>query len=510
MKEKKKFLWMREMTLHTIEGKKSKTVLFVLASLLLLSCESENPYHNHPRLAQSSWPIVHRNPAQQAGSEFPGPKPPLEVKTFDHRGPGWVLFDSKGNPVFGNANPLQGKHEFKKFDRNMNLLASLSLSFENTTSILGGIYSFIDHQDCIWTSLDMTIYRLCQKGRTFEEKMKFDISKISNAFSSQETILALMPLYKPEAWMEIAFATMGIEYIREGNLLKVNIPGAKLGILQIFDKDNASVYYYQFKEEAIQNASALDKNDNIYLITNKKLYKMKFNHSSKTIEKLWEYPYDPGPPPEEIECEEGSQIYVCLFLHYLKKVRFFNGSGTTPTLMGDNEEYVGFADGALPMKVIILRTQDGSPVEVDEPIPFSYDQNSQTENSMAYINHKFIIDNNNPEGTGVACYEIKGNYGNEKVELLWVNKDVFAPNNVPLVSGPSNEGYVYELIKEGEKEKWFLTSLDLNNGNVKWREFIEEGFEYNSMYAPLDLNDKGEIYIGLFGKILRVRNGVGE
>jgi hypothetical protein len=482
-----------------------RKVIFGFAFLLFISCGGEKTYHNHPCLAQSPWPIVHRNPAQQAGAEFSGPHTPLKVELFDHRGPGWVLFDSKGNPVFGNSNPLAGKHELKKFDRDMNLIASFSLSFENITSILGGIYSFIDHEDCIWTSMDITIYRLCEKGGRFEENMKFDISEISRGFSKEETILAMIPLYKPKAWMDIAFVTLGIEYIREGNLLKVHIPGAKLGLLQVFDKNKASVYYYQFQGEAIQNASALDRNDNLYVITNKKLYKMRFDSSSSSFKRLWEYPYDPGPPPDDIECEEGSSSYYCVLLNYLKKVRFLNGSGTTPTIMGENEEYVGFADGAFPMKVIVLRTEDGSPVEVTSPVPFSYDPKSQTENTFAYVNGKFIVDNNNPDGSGVAGYEIKGEYGNERVELLWVNRDVFTPNNVPLVSGKSQAGYVYELIKEGEKEKWFLTALDLNNGNVLWRKFIEEGMEYNSMYAPLSLNDRGEIYIGLFGKILRVR-----
>ncbi len=163
--------------------------------------------------------------------------------------------------------------------------------------------------------------------------------------------------------------------------------------------------------------------------------------------------------------------------------------------MGDNEEYIGFADGSIPMKIIVLRTEDGSPVEIDNPEPFSYDPESQTENTLAYFGGKFIVDNNNPEGSGVACYEIKGSYGNEKVKLLWVNKDIFAPNNVPLVSGKSQSAYVYELKKEDRIDKWYLTAIDLNTGKVLWREFIGEGFDYNSMYAPLNLDDKNNIYI---------------
>lgn len=471
--------------------------------LLFLSCTEGKKYHNHPFLSQSPWPIVHRNPAQHAGTEFRGPEGELDAEVFDYRGPGWVLFDSKGNILFGGVNVLSGKHEFRRFNSNMELLSSLSLSYENLTSILGGIYSFLDHEDCIWTSTDVTIHRLCERGSRMEEDMRFNVWEIHpEGFSADETILSMIPLYSPSAWMEIAFLTIGIKYVRQGNFLRAEVPGAKLGILRVKDKNSVEVYHHTFEGEAIQNAAALDRDDNLYVVTNRKLYKIKFQKKSNTFEVKWSYSYEPGPPPEDIECEEGASTFGCLLLNYLKKVRFFDGSGTTPTLMGDNEEYVGFADGDRPMKVIVLRTHDGSPVEVNPPVPFSHDPLSQTENTLAYVHRKFVVENNNPHGTGVACYEIKGTYSHERVELRWVNEEVFAPNNVPLVSGSSNAAFVYEL-QEGER--WFLTALDMDTGEIRWRKFIGEGMDFNSMYAPLDLNDRGEIYIGLFGKILRVR-----
>jgi hypothetical protein len=488
---------------------RQKTIYFLLV-LFLVSCggektESVGKYHDHPRLAQSPWPIIHANPAQQASVKFSGPNPPLKIELFDYKGPGWILFDSKKNILFGASVATERKHEFKKFDKSMKLIAEFSLSFQGATGIFGGIYSFVDHEDCIWTSIDVSIYRICEKGGRFEESMKFDLSEISDGFSKDETILALMPLYKPAGFIDIAFVTLGFEYEKEGDFLKINIPGAKLGIIQVFDKNKANVYYYQFKGEAIQNSIAIDKKDNIYVITHKKLYKVRFDSSSKSFRIIWDYSYDPGPPPDNIECPAGSSPYSCVLTNLLRKVRFLAGSGTTPTLMGDNEEYIGFADGALPMRIVVLRTEDRSPVEIDNPFPFSYDQNSQTENTLAYFGGKFIVDNNNPEGTGVACYKIEGSYKNEKVKLLWVNREVFAPNNVPLVSGKSQAGYVYELIKQDGKEKWYLTSIDLNTGKVLWRVFIGEGLIHNSMYAPLNLDDEGNIYIGLFGKILRVK-----
>jgi len=488
-----------------------KIIPGALLLFLIYSCKEKKDelgkkYHEHPRLAQSPWPIIHANLSQQAGVEFAGPNPPLKVKLFDHKGPGWILFDSKGNILFGAANATERKHEFKKFDKGMNLIAEFSLSFSGATGVFGGIYSFIDHEDCIWTSVDVSIYRLCEIGGKFEKDMEFNLAEMSGGFSKDETILALMPLYRPTGWMDIVFVTLGFEYVKEGDFLKINIPGAKLGIIQIFDRSKVNIYYHQFREEAIQNSIAIDRKDNLYIITHKKLYKIRFDNSSKNFRIIWSYSYDPGPPPSEIECRGESSPYSCVLVNLLKRVRFLAGSGTTPTIMGDNEEYIGFADGSIPMKIIVLRTEDGSPVEIDNPEPFSYDPESQTENTLAYFGGKFIVDNNNPEGSGVACYEIKGSYGNEKVKLLWVNKDIFAPNNVPLVSGKSQSAYVYELKKEDRIDKWYLTAIDLNTGKVLWREFIGEGFDYNSMYAPLNLDDKNNIYIGLFGKILIVGN----
>lgn len=475
---------------------------FLLLTAILLSCEEGKKYHSHPYLSQSPWPIVHKNPAQQAGTEFPGPELNPSVELFNHLGPGWILFDSEGNIFFGSVNFILQKHEFKKFNKKMELLLSNSLYYTNLTGVLGGIYSFLDHEDCVWTSTDITIHRLCPGKHVFVEDMKFNIAEIKpSGFSQEETILSMIPFYTASGWMDVAFLTIGIRYYREKNLLKVDVPGAKLGVLRIKDRNRAEVYYHVFEGEAIQNAAAIDKRDNLYVITNRKLYKIKFNGEG-SFEIKWNFSYEPGPPVEKIECNENESDYACLLLHYLKKVRFFDGSGTTPTLMGENEEYVGFADGERPMKIIVLRTEDGTPVDIEDVFPFPDDPFSQTENTFAYIDGKFIVENNNPEGKGVACYEIEGNYPYAHVKRLWVNNEVFAPNNVPLVSSASNAAYVYELQ---EKKKWFLTALDLKTGKIKWRKFIGEGMEYNSLYAPLNLNDKREIYTGLIGKILRVK-----
>ncbi len=482
--------------------KREIKIFFILIAFLLCEKKKKN-YHSHPRLSQSPWPIVHKNPAGQASSEFPGPSPELKVELFNYKGPGWILFDSKGHIIFGGFDVIRGVHQFKRLNpERMDVVASSTLSIKNLTSLLGGLYSFIDHEDCIWTSTDITLHRLCQKGALFEEDMKFDISELSpEGFSEEDTIIGMIPLYHPSEWMDIAFITMGINYRHEGKFLNPITAGATLGLIKIKNGTKAEVYYYRFEGEAVQNNIVLDRKDNIYVITNRKLYKMRFEDPSKEFKISWGYPYEPGPPVESIPCEENLPVVGCLLLNYLKKVRFFDGSGTTPTLMGDNEEYVGFGDGAYPMKVIVLRTEDGSSVDIPEPLPFPHDPGSQTENTFAYYEGRFIVENNNPLGSGVTCYEIKGDYGKEKVERIWVNEEVFAPNNVPLVSGGSGVAYVYEL----KEEKWFLTALDLNNGNILWRKFIGTGMDYNSMYAPLNLNDKKEIYIGLWGKILRVR-----
>ncbi|MCS7213524.1 MAG: hypothetical protein NZ927_04815 [Candidatus Calescibacterium sp.] len=479
-----------------------KYLMFILFALCSEKGEKKNEIY-HPYLSRSAWPIVHKNPAQHAGTEFAGPEQNFEVEMFDHRGPGWILFDSQGNIIFGNVDVFSNKHEFKKFNNKMELVASASLSYKNLTGILGGIYSFIDHQDCIWTSTDATIHRLCERDSKFEEDMRFEINKIKpDLFSEDETILSLMPLYRTSGMISIAFLTLGINYIREEDILKPQVTGAKLGIIKINNRESVDLHSLKFEGEAIQNALALDREDNIYVVTNRKAYKIKFRESDGSFEIKWAYTYDSGEPPENIRCEGNISDFNCLLLNYLERVRFFDGSGTTPTLMGDNEEYVGFADGSRPMKVIVLRTKDGTPVEIDQPIPFIYDQLSQTENTFAYINKKFVIENNNPNEKGVACYQIKGEYGREKIELIWVNRDVFAPNAVPLVSGSSELAYFYEML---ESQKWFLTALDLNNGKIKFRLPIGNGLEFNSLYSPLNLNDKKEIYIPLFGKILRIK-----
>jgi hypothetical protein len=151
------------------EDRKTKDNLFFVSLIFLVSCggektESVGKYHDHPRLEQSPWPIIHANPSQQAGVKFSGPNLPLKIELFDYKGSGWILFDSKKNILFGATFATERKHEFRKFDKSMKLIAEFSLSFQGATGIFGGIYSFVDHEDYIWTSIDVSIYRMCEKG----------------------------------------------------------------------------------------------------------------------------------------------------------------------------------------------------------------------------------------------------------------------------------------------------------------------------------------------------------
>lgn len=463
-------------------------------------------YHEHPYLAQSPWPIIHHSPDQEAGTPFSGPVA-QEGGEFridfrpDIQGPAPALFDSKGNLLVMGVNAFQKKHIFMKLDpETLEVKGSYEISIANP---LEGLYSFVDNEDCWWNGYYQVISRLCFNGDEIYEDLHIDLkSSYPEKVSSDDSIVGIMPLYQTDGLMDVVFVTQGLKAVHEGGLYTKITIGAKVGVVKIKKDKSHELVIKTFVDENITNNFAIDPEDGIYVLTNKHAWKLKLD--SAELKVIWSVPYEPGEPIPSFRCADTTPDDMCALGAIQANVKFGDGSGTTPTLIGRDREYFAFADGARPMRIIVLRTADGSPVPVDDPVPVQ-DPEAQTENTIAAYGYKFAIESNYTKG--LAGYEIVGDYGNETVKLKWRNTDIFSPNVVPLISGASNTFYVYE-VQNGDpwsgEARWFVTALDLDSGAILWRQFIGKGLQYNSLYAPLSLDDRGRIYIGLFGGFLRL------
>lgn len=486
-----------------------KRLFFIIFPIFILTNCAEKKskkYHEHPYLAQSVWPIIHHSPDQEASSPYAGPVLPeggqFEVEFLpDIQGPAPALFDSKGNLLVMGVNAFEKKHIFMKLDyETLDVKGSYEVNIANP---LEGLYSFVDHEDCWWNGYYQVISRLCFNGDEMYEDLHIDLKlAYPEVITGDDSIVGIMPLYHSEGLIDIAFVTQGLKPVHEGGYYTKVTIGAKAGVLKVNKDKTHSLIVKLFPDENITNNFAMDPDDGIYVLTNKHAWKL--TPVGNELKEIWSVPYEPGDPIPSFPCDDTTSDDLCALGAIQANVKFGDGSGTTPTLIGRNREYVAFADGARPMRIIVLRTLDGSEVPVDEPIPIK-DPETQTENTMSACGYKFAIESNYTKG--VAGFEISGEYGTETVRFKWANTEIFSPNVVPLSSCASDTLYVYEVQGEdpwsGEAE-WYVTALDLDSGTLLWRQFIGKGLSYNSLYAPLSIDDKNRMYIGLFGGFLRL------
>lgn len=477
------------------------------------SGRSGNPY-----LSNSVWPIIHHSSSQDASSPLTGPdgsaaNPPHFDYVSGMPGPGPVLFDSKGNVLLENVDVINMAHVFRKLDPvSLNTITSYTVAV--TADPMNGLYSFVDYQDCWWNASGQAFSRLCFKGNTIVQDMSVDLlARFPTEITSDDSIIGMNPLYSSPGIIDIAFVTGGLKGVYlAGGAFTQQIIGAKVGVMRVNKDRSISLFVQNFTTEDISNNFAVAPDGSIYVVTDKHAVKLILQQTcacgSEELNVIWSVPYDSGLPIQPTPCSSSTSQWMCMVTNMGNGGRLSpDGSGTTPTLMGPDHEYLVFADGERPMKMVVLRTKDGSPLPIDNPVPFS-DTNAQTENICTSYGNKFIIENN--YGKGVAAYEITGKPGQEEAKLLWVNNDVFAPNAVPLISGASNTVYIYEMQGANSNplattpQQWFVTAMDLNNGTVLWRRSIGTGLLYNSLYAPLSLDGGKHIYIGLFGGLLRV------
>lgn len=473
----------------------------------------------NPYLSNSAWPIIHQSSSQNASSPFAGPggsagNPPQdEFITSTVQGTGPVVFDSKGNVLFEKVAILNQVHIFSKLDPvTLNTITSYTVSV-SAADPLNGLYSFVDYQDCWWNAYNQTFLRLCFHGNTIVQDMSLNLSALyPTELTSDDSIVSMNPLYTSPGMIDIAFVTEGLKGVHQGGYFTQQIIGAKVGVLRINNDRSTSLFLQNFTDEDITNSFAVAPDGGIYVVTDKHAVKLMLQQTcscgAEALNIIWEVPYDTGLPIQQIPCDNSTPDWECRINVTLNGGRLSpDGSGTTPTLMGPEQDYMVFADGELPVHVIALRTTDGTSLTADNRVPFTA-STAQTENICTSYGNKFVIENN--YGSGVAGYEITGQTGHESVKLLWVNNNVFAPNAVPLISGISNTVYLYEMQGPSfyplttTTQQWFVTALDLSTGDILWRKPIGEGIGYNSIYAPLSLDNKKHVYIGLFGGLLRV------
>lgn len=408
-----------------------------------------------------------------------------------------LTFDSKNRLVMLCA-ALSGFRIHLLEPRTLKLLAEYQLPVRPSTydAILtgdksymmrdtSGAYFYLDNQDRIVTAAsDQSIRRIKhEQDKTgqwhFSLDGQWDLSEFVPHDCTTPThwhpkgecdpITALLPDYQGLIWW----------VTRRGRLGTLNV---ETGLVQSIRLDN----------EEIQNGFAVAE-DGVYIVSDHALYQYYANKNGEPVVG-WRETYDRGTS---------------------RKTGTINqGSGTTPTLIGD--KYITItdnADGRMNLRVYFRQKEhDGERLLCSEPL---FDQeHSVTDNSMIAFNHSIIIENNAGyksvfdqsdmahAGGGITRVDI--NDDDSGCQTVWHSNER-SPSVVAKFAANTGLAYFYtfEVLGNGE-HAWYLMALDYQTGTTQFKILTGLGNQFNNNWSPLTLGPDGTAYVGTFGGLIAV------
>jgi hypothetical protein len=262
------------------------------------------------------------------------------------------------------------------------------------------------------------------------------------------------------------------------------------GVVGNVDPATGAVRSHQTGEE-ISNSFAVDESGGVYVVTAKALYRFDAGASGAPAVS-WREQYDNSG------IAKPGQVHA--------------GSGTTPTVMGTDR--VAIADNADPMNVVVYRrgrTVDGAREVCRAPV---FDQGTSATDQSLIATPDAIVAENNYGYTGPAAV-MDGRTttpGLQRVDVSpdgvcttrWRSSEV-APSVVPKLGAAT--GLVYTYTKPGgdPDDPWYLTAIDFESGETRWKRLAGTGLGYNNNYAPITIGPDGTTYVGALGGLVALR-----
>jgi len=260
-----------------------------------------------------------------------------------------------------------------------------------------------------------------------------------------------------------------------------------MGIVGYVDKNSGEVNTYSFPE-GLQNQVAIDSTG-VYVLTHAYLNKLSIKNDGE-IKLEWRSEYDNSA---------GLNGLVS------------SGSGTSPTLFGNNDNLIAIADNGTPqMHLNVYHRGDGHLIC---SVPVFSTGNTGCENSpIGYGNDVIIEDNGgfelffgDPQNTNKGLIRIHVLDDLSGAEIVWGSYDLKA-STTPTLSTANGLIYSY-CVKEGNNgsNAWFMSLVDWETGETVYEYWVGSGRNFPDMLQPVVIYD-GAFYIGTRTGILVVRD----
>ena len=432
----------------------------------------------HPFMARNDDSNIHDDAFQTDTADRPGPRGRNmeRVSFFENAAEcATVTFDRKDRIetvcVGADRPTLKLKHP-----RTLETLASYQLPPREPgggnpfTDFSGGGYFYLDHRDrAVVVTTNRHLYVIGQTDEPdFELRRDYDLNPFVD---SDDKLVAAMPDWNGLIWV----------VSRKGVIVTVD-PASKT--IRSLDT-----------EEPIGNSFAVDDTGGVFIVTDEALYRFDADRRGRP-QVTWRRVYENDGTVKPGQTQEGS--------------------GTTPTLMGD--DFVAITDNA-PSRINVVIYRRGKKVDGDRKVcrqPVFAPGMSSTDNSLIGTARSLVVENNfgytgpsaTTEGRSTApgIWRIDLDRDGRGCHVEWRNDDERSPSVVPKLSLHNGLVYVYTKPPGDEQDPWYLTALRFEDGKVIYKQLAGRGLGFNNNYAPLSIGPDGTAYVGVLGGLVALRD----
>lgn len=266
------------------------------------------------------------------------------------------------------------------------------------------------------------------------------------------------------------------------------------GRLGTIDPETGAIHSMELSGEEIQNGFAAAA-DGVYIVSDHALYR--FEAAEDGAPKIgWREEYDRGTA---------------------RKVGSINqGSGTTPTLFGDN--YITITDNADERIQVLVyrRRQDVAGERLVCAVPVFDPGASATDNSIIAWGRSMIVENNHGYANvfqqkdwdrvrgGITRIDVREDESG--CDVVWTSPER-SPSVVPKLSAASGLVYFYTFERQPNGENaWYLLALDFATGKTQFKIRTGAGSAFDNNWSPITLAPDGTAYIGTFQGLVAIRD----
>lgn len=271
----------------------------------------------------------------------------------------------------------------------------------------------------------------------------------------------------------------------------------RLGRVGTVDPQTSAIRSVQLAGEEIQNSFSVAQ-DGVSIVTDHALYSFAAP-ADGTPKVQWRQTYDRGTGTKPGSVNQGS--------------------GTTPDLFGDGDDYVAITDNADDrMNVLVYRRGLGVPdgQRLVCKVPVFGSGASTTDNSMISWGNSLVVENNYGYENltslllgrsvvgGAARIDVRAD--GSGCDTVWESA-VRSPSTVPKLSTANGLLYFYEKQPNSLGiDAWYLTAVDFRTGQRRWTKLTGTGPSYDNNWAPVTIGPDGTAYVGVFNGIVAVRD----